>query len=128
MPVPDEAAIIGVADRLFRAIEQTDVATIEQLFDADIAVWHSGDAADNDRARALRVITWFINRTTARRYDIFDRQVFESGFLQQHLLYATGTDGATITLRVCIVIKLAASGLISRIDEYFDPKDMAPLL
>ncbi|BBZ05381.1 ketosteroid isomerase [Mycolicibacterium chitae] len=128
MPVPDEAAIIGVADRLFRAIEQTDVATIEQLFDADIAVWHSGDAADNDRARALRVITWFIDRTTARRYEIFDRQVFESGFVQQHLLHATGTDGASIALRVCIVIKLGANGLISRIDEYFDPKDMAPLL
>jgi hypothetical protein len=31
-------------------------------------------------------------------------------------------------LRVCIVLKLGATGLISRIDEYFDPVGLAPLL
>jgi hypothetical protein len=31
-------------------------------------------------------------------------------------------------MRVCIVIKVGADGLITRIDEYFDPADMAPLL
>ncbi|OBF21510.1 nuclear transport factor 2 family protein [Mycobacterium sp. ACS4331] len=128
MPVTDEPAIIDVADTLFDAIEQSDIGMIEELFNEDIAVWHSGDAADNDRARALRVLTWFINRTSQRRYEVLDRRVFEGGFVQQHILHATGTDGATIALRVCIVIRLAANGLISRIDEYFDPADMAALL
>ncbi|MGH3643406.1 MAG: nuclear transport factor 2 family protein, partial [Mycobacterium sp.] len=40
---------------------------------------------------------------------------------------ADGTNGSSITLRVCIVIKVD-DGLITRIDEYFDPADMAPLL
>jgi hypothetical protein len=31
-------------------------------------------------------------------------------------------------MRVCIVIKLNGNGLINRIDEYFDPADLAPLL
>ncbi|CAJ1584498.1 nuclear transport factor 2 family protein [[Mycobacterium] wendilense] len=124
----DRASILDVADRLFAAIERADTDTIEALFDADILVWHSGDAADNERARALRVIKWFIDRTSTRRYEIFDRQVFESGFVQQHILHAAGADGARIALRVGIVIKLADNGLISRIDEYFDPRDMAPLL
>ena len=31
-------------------------------------------------------------------------------------------------MRVCIVIKVGADGLITRIDEYFDPAEMAPLL
>ena len=31
-------------------------------------------------------------------------------------------------MRVCIVIKMDAEGLITRIDEYFDPTDMAPLM
>ena len=91
-------------------------------------VWHSGDPKDNDRARAMRVICWFIDTTTARHYQILDRQLFEGGFVQQHILHATGTNGATIAMRVCIVIKLGANGLISRIDEYFDPKDMTPLM
>jgi hypothetical protein len=54
-------------------------------------------AAEKDRARALRVIHWFISRTTERRYEILDRTVFDGG-------------------------------LITRIDEYFDPAEMAPLL
>jgi hypothetical protein len=31
-------------------------------------------------------------------------------------------------MRVCIVIKMDSEGLITRIDEYFDPADMAPLM
>lgn len=131
MPVthtPDEQAIDDVADKLFRAIEHADVAAIEQLWAPNIAVWHTGDPKDNNRARALRVIGWFIDNTTARRYEVLDRQLFDGGFVQQHTLHATGTNGASIAMRVCIVIKLGANGLISRIDEYFDPDEVAALL
>ena len=127
MPTTDGDAITDVADTLFRAIENTDIALIEELWNDDIAVWHTGDSKDNDRDRALRVIAWYINRTTTRRYEILDRRLFESGFVQQHILHATGTNGQTMAMRVCIVVELAPNGLISRIDEYFDPKDMAVL-
>jgi len=33
-----------------------------------------------------------------------------------------------VTLRVCIVVEVDATGSIVRIDEYFDPADLAPLL
>jgi ketosteroid isomerase-like protein len=120
--------IADVADRLFAAIERTDTAAIEQLWADDVLVWHSGDAADNDRAQALRVIYWFIKRTSERRYEILDRQYFDGGFVQQHVLHANCRTGGVIAMRVCIVIKVSAEGLITRIDEYFDPADMAPLL
>lgn len=124
--------IVDVADRLFAAIEQSDVATLEQIFDDDIAVWRVGAGRDNDKRRALRVLHWFIDVTAARRYEILDRQLFPNGFVQQHILHATGHNGGSIALRVCIVIKLGGSSgsraLISRIDEYFDPAELAPLL
>jgi len=128
MSVTDAEAIADVADRLFEAIERADTAMIEQLWDDDVLVWHSGDRQDNDRSRALRVIYWFINRTADRRYEILDRQLFDGGFVQQHILHANGRNGGSIAMRVCIVIKLAPNGLISRIDEYFDPAEIAPLL
>jgi ketosteroid isomerase-like protein len=128
MPIKDAQAIEDVADTLFRAIENTDIAMVEELWNDDVLVWHTGDVQDNDRSRALRVIAWFINRTTARRYEILDRQLFEAGFMQQHILHASGSNGESISMRVCIVIKLAPNGLISRIDEYFDPKEMNRLL
>jgi len=127
MPVTDELAILSIADDLFSAMEGSDVGMIQEIWNDDIAVWHSGDRADNDYDRAYAVICWFLNRTTKRRYEVLDRRAFEGGFVQQHILHATGTNGAVIAMRVCIVVKLAANGLISRIDEYFDPREIEPL-
>jgi ketosteroid isomerase-like protein len=127
MPAVDADAIADVADRLFEAIENSDIAMIQQLWNDDVVVWKVADH-DRDKERALRVLTWFINTTTDRRYEILDRQLFDGGFVQQHILHANGRSGGSIAMRVCIVIKLGANGLISRIDEYFDPAEMAPLL
>lgn len=122
------AVVRDTAGRLFGAIERGDYPAVAALWAPDVAVWHSGDAADNDRELALKVIRWFLRITATRRYEILDRQFFEGGFVQQHVLHAEATHGASIDLRVCIVIKVGADGLITRIDEYFDPAEMAPLL
>jgi hypothetical protein len=132
MPEVDAATINEVADQLFAAIECSDETTLTRLFDDDIAVWRVGARRDDDKERALKVLRWFIGVTTQRSYEILDRQLFGDGFVQQHILHATGHDGASIALRVCIVIKLGVTPssqvLISRIDEYFDPAELAPLL
>jgi ketosteroid isomerase-like protein len=124
--------IVDVADRLFKAIENGDMAAVDRLWSNDIAVWRVGARRDDDKARALRVIDWFITTTTERRYEILDRRLFEdgsvSGFVQQHILHATGHAGQSISMRVCIVIRVGPDGLIDRIDEYFDPAEIAPLM
>jgi ketosteroid isomerase-like protein len=133
---PDKQAIADitkVADRLFAAIENGETAELDRLWNEDIAVWRVGEIRDNDKDRARRVIDWFVGATTQRRYEILDRQVFyddgpSAGFVQQHVLHATGHNGESISMRVCIVIKLGADHLINRIDEYFDPAELAPLL
>ena len=122
------AEVVDLADELFAAIERGDDARFDELFADDIAVWRSGARRDDDKQRALKVLHWFIDVTTQRRYEILDRQLFPDGFVQQHILHATGRNGGSIDLRVCIVIKVGANGLISRIDEYFDPAELAPLM
>ena len=128
MPATTTQAIVDVADRLFAAIERGDVAAVDGLWSDDIAVWRVGARRDNDKARALRVIDWFVAATTDRRYEILDRQVFDGGFVQQHVLHATGRAGQSISMRVCIVISVDSNGTIDRIDEYFDPAEIAPLI
>ncbi|MBE1547270.1 ketosteroid isomerase-like protein [Mycobacterium sp. OAS707] len=124
MPVAD---IDAIADRLFHAIENGDIATVQQLWADDVVVWKVADRG-RDRVRALRVIGWFVDATTERRYEILERQFFEGGFVQQHILHANGRNGGSISMRVCIVVKVGANGLINRVDEYFDPAEMGPLL
>jgi len=132
MPATDSGhsaeVIVDVADHLFTAIEQSDTPMLNQILNDDVAVWRSGARRDDDKDRALRVLHWFINVTADRRYEILDRQLFCNGFVQQHILHATGHNGGSIAMRVCIVIKLGVNALISRIDEYFDPAEIAPLM
>jgi ketosteroid isomerase-like protein len=122
------AEVVDLADELFAAIERGDEARLDELFDDDIEVWRVGARRDNDKERALKVLRWFIEVTTQRRYEVLDRRLFPDGFVQQHILHATGRGGGSIDLRVCIVIKVGVNALISRIDEYFDPADLAPLM
>lgn len=127
MTVTDAQSVVDVADQLFEAIERGDATAVERLFSPGVAVRKSGDDRDNDRSRAVRVIAWFINSTAGRRYQVLDRQVFDGGFVQQHILHAVARSGKPVAMRVCIVIKVGAEGLITRVDEYFDPTDLAPL-
>ena len=122
------STVAEVADRLFAAIESGDADTVEKMWDDDVLVWKSAEPEDQVKTRALRVIFWFMETTTERRYEILDRQFFHDGFVQQHILHATSRKGGSIALRVCIVIKLGANGLITKIDEYFDPAELEPLL
>ncbi|MGV0787537.1 nuclear transport factor 2 family protein [Mycolicibacterium sp. XJ2] len=119
--------VTDVADRLFAAIEAGDRDAISRLWHDDIVVWKVADR-DRDKDRALRVLHWFIDTTSQRRYEVIDRQLFDGGLVQQHILHATGHNGGVIAMRVGIIIKLGADGRIGRIDEYFDPADIAPLL
>jgi ketosteroid isomerase-like protein len=132
MPAATAEVVVDTADRLFTSIVNGDKAAVGRLWSDDIAVWRVGASRDNDKARALRVIDWFITATTERRYEILDRQLFDdgsiSGFVQQHVLHATGHGGQSISMRVCIVIKVGTTGLVERIDEYFDPAEIAPLM
>ena len=132
MPASSTETVLDAANRLFTAIERSDVAAVDAMWSDDIAVWRVGSRRDDDKARAMRVIDWFIGATTQRSYEILDRQLFDDGstrgFVQQHILYATGHAGQSISLRVCIVIRVGTDGLIERIDEYFDPAGIAPLL
>lgn len=119
-------SIDAIADRLFTAIESGDTESLTSLWSDDVVVWRQGDR-ERDKGRALKVIEWFMNATTERRYEIVDREVFTTGFVQQHVLHAVTHSGATISMRVCMVIKMRDDGLITQISEYLDPADLSPL-
>ncbi len=126
--MPAAETVVDLADALFAAIELGDEPWLDNVFAGDIAVWRAGAQRDDDKEHALKVLRWFIRVTAERRYEVLDRQLFADGFVQQHILHATGRNGGSIALRVCIVIKLGASQLINRIDEYFDPADLTPIM
>jgi ketosteroid isomerase-like protein len=126
--MPAAQIVVDVADDLFTAIERGDEPRLDELLAGDVAVWRAGAQRDDDKERAMKVLRWFIRVTAERSYQVLDRQLFPDGFVQQHILHATGRNGGLIALRVCIVIKVGADKLIRRIDEYFDPAELAPIM
>jgi ketosteroid isomerase-like protein len=126
--MPAAEIVVDVADDLFTAIERGDEPRLDELLAGDVAVWRAGAQRDDDKERAMKVLRWFIRVTAERSYQVLDRQLFPDGFVQQHILHATGRNGGLIALRVCIVIKVGADKLIRRIDEYFDPAELAPIM
>ena len=121
-------ALASVADRLFSAIEAGDVDAVAAMWSDDVAVWHVGDERPSEKARAIRVIEWFVSATAERHYDVLDRRFFGGGFVQQHVLHGQTRSGTAYSLRVGIIIRVGRDGLITSIDEYLDPADLAPLL
>jgi ketosteroid isomerase-like protein len=126
--MPAAEAVLDLADELFAAIERGDESRLDTLFAENIAVWRAGAQRDDGKERAMKVLRWFIRVTAERSYEVLDRQLFRDGFVQQHILHATGRNGGLIALRVCIVIKVSGNDHINRIDEYFDPAQLAPIL
>ena len=121
-------AVTAVADRLFAAMEAGDIDAVAAMWSDDVAVWHVGDGRIRDKTRGLKVVSWFVSATADRHYDVLARQLFDGGFVQQHVLHGTARGGTPYTMRVAMIITVGADGLINRIDEYFDPAALAPLL
>jgi ketosteroid isomerase-like protein len=117
-----------IADRLFAAIERGDGAQLAALWSDDVTVWRQGGGPVRDKPRALKVIAWFVDSTTDRRYEVLDRQIFDEGFVQQHVVHVHDSGGAPLSFRACLVVRVNPDGLIGRIDEYLDPADLAPLM
>lgn len=122
---PDRIA--DVADRLFATIEGGDTAALAAMWADDVVVWRLGGGRERDKARALKVIDWFVGATTDRHYEVLDRQTFDGGFVQQHNVHAHTPSGAPLTFRACLVVRVGDDGLITRIDEYLDPADLTVL-
>lgn len=62
-------------------------------------MWHTGDPDDLDRDDALRVIKWLIGATANRHYEVIDRHVWQTGFVQQHVLSGLARNGTPFALR-----------------------------
>ena len=118
---------LDLVARLVGAIEDGDVAALRSLYASDVVVWANFDDRARDVEDSMAVIEWLLGATTDRRYEVHRRIEIEGGVLQQHVLHATTTSGKTFSMPACLVIRIA-DGLITRIDEYLDPKPVTAAL
>jgi len=113
------AQIDELATRLFTNIEKGDLEGVAALYAEDVAIWHNVSGRAQTRDENLRLLSHLRERLDEWRYDEIRREVFDGGFVQQHVLRARRPDGAPVEIPVCILVR-ASGGRITRIDEYLD--------
>ena len=120
----DEAAKRAFAKRFFDAIEQGDIDTVRDSYTPDVGIWHNFDDKVQSREENVATLTGMVARISDRSYDERRVEVFDGGFLQQHVLRGTRKDGSRVSLPACIICRLR-DGKIARLDEYLDSAHVA---
>jgi len=124
LPTPD-ALVLG--DRLFEAIRSGDLDAVREIYAPNVKVWHNFDRVEQSLEENLRVLAWLVKNVAGLRYEQVRRQRTESGFVQQHVLRGTPPGGEPLEVTACLVCRVEG-GRITRIDEYLDSAQLAPLL
>ena len=115
----------AVAERFFKAIEQADIETVRDCYARDAVIWHNIDGKEKSCDENIVALKSMVARISDRRYEQRRLHVFESGFVQQHVLRGTRTlDGQAVELIACIVCEVI-DGKITRLDEYLDSPQVA---
>jgi len=118
---------LELADRLFKAIESGDTATVAELYAPDVKVWHNYDQIEQERDANLAVLGWMARKVADVRYEEIRRELLPDGFLQQHILRGTAPDGTALEVPAILRV-YCAHGAVTRIEEYLDTAQVAALM
>ena len=110
--------IVGVADRLFRAIEAHDMDTVEALMADDLEMWHSVAAAMG-REGALRILQWFTHPAVTIRYEQLEEIVAGDRVVRRNTVHVAVEGHDPLELPSCIWLTVR-DGQVHVIDEYTD--------
>lgn len=119
-----EAEMRRLVQRFFDAVAQGDYATVANTYAPDVVIWHNFDNLAQSRDENLAMLSTMPQRLSDIRYDERRVEVFDGGFVQQHVLRATRKDGVRVAMPAIIICRVA-DGKISRLDEYLDSAHIA---
>lgn len=117
---------LDFADRFVGAIQSGDTATVRACYAPDAKLWHNTDGVEQTVDQNMKVLDWFVRTLPDRVYRVTRREALPDGFLQQHVLEATLSNGEKWSMDACVVVRIE-NGAITRLDEYLDSAQAARL-
>jgi ketosteroid isomerase-like protein len=118
---------ITLAEKLIAAIEAGDSDTVRTLYSDDCKIWHNFDQQEQSVDQNMATLAWMVKRVSNLRYEEIVRMSTDRGFIEQHVLRGTAPNGQDFEVPACIV-GTVEGGRITRIEEYLDTAQVAPLL
>lgn len=112
------------ARRLFQAMNDNDMATVEAIYHDDLKLWHSFDKQVRDRATCLHMIAE-LGKVAKRNYRLID-SVAEGIRVAQRYELTLNAPGIWTDHRMDLAVFLTFSdGKLVRMEEYLDSRDAA---
>ena len=118
---------MAVAERFFAAIPKGDLDAVRAIYADDAVIWHNNDQQEQNVAQNLAVLGWVVKNISELRYEDVRRFPLPGGFVQQHVLRGRAPNGTALAIPAGLVCAVA-NGRITRLDEYLDSAQVAPLL
>jgi ketosteroid isomerase-like protein len=117
----------AVADRFADAFVRGDSDLLDRLYAADLRFTSHADGLVRDRDQALAAFRRLRPHLRDVTLEVTDRQVTERGYSVHQILRCTAPDGTHVTVPHRLVVRVD-NERITHIDEYLDPRTVAPLL
>ena len=118
--------IAAFSDRFLAALERGDPQEVRSFYAPDALIWHNFDDHAQTIDENLKLLGWMSRKLPKRHYRLVRREVVADGWFQQHVLEATLPDGKPFRMLACCIVTMK-DGVITRLDEYLDPAQAAPL-
>ena len=113
-----------LANDFLDAVERGDLETVQRIYAADAVVWHNFDNLEQSVADNLRTLAQVVKLMPERHYEGRRINVFDGGFVEQHVLRGKLASGKEVGLAACLVCTVR-DGRITRLDEYLDSAALA---
>ena len=117
---------LDVVDAMFRAIESGDFDAYRRTVSPDTTVWTNFDAREQTFDQVLATVTWLHGAVADLRYDIVRRETIPGGVVQQHVLRGTASGGTVLAMPATVWCTIT-DGVVSRMEEYLDPRGVKAL-
>lgn len=116
----EQKDIEAFAGRFMAALEHGDREAVRAFYAPDAKIWHNFDNVEQTIDENLKVLDWMVRKLPQRRYRVVRRELLPDGWMQQHVVEATLSDGRPFRMFACCVVRMR-HGVITRLDEYLDP-------
>ena len=121
-PTPTE-----IATRFLAGVEHRDLAAMEAVIAQDAKFWTNVAQADSDRASRMARIAVEFRLFKTFAFEDARLDDFGTGFVVRARARGSLSNGHTFEFPICIVGDVT-NGAIVRLEEYFDPSAVAPIL
>lgn len=119
--------IASIAQTWLRGTLAKDDAVVDSVIDPDIKVWHNTDKVEQSITQNRKVSAWLYSKVPDLDMVDVRQSIFDGGWVQQHRLVGTRSDGSALEILSCIVFTVSPEGRITRMEEYIDPSQVGKL-